>query len=1246
MPNAMNNYMQGGGFNQFTVHNTNINNINNNGYNQFYPAQQQVGYNISQDYQIQSLYNPYLQQAIKYPDVTSQGVKNGKNRAGGLKKQFIKRGNSRPQSAQMLKHLSHQKSSYQNLNTIPNNPMQNNFFKQQQAPRNIGTFEKEQLYEEAAGLRIERNKYQNENVLLRTQVKAIERLNQENYSQAQILQLQNAQSNTHLGLKYKLKIKQLKNDLLMKQEEIMNLNRTLKYTKLKEYEVEIEELQKEIGRLNQAIQFEISKPRIDPMAYQKLGEDLQRQQIIIKNTLDDQNKLNNIINDKDLVIQKRDRRINKQVERIKLLREKQKLQIKKIKLLTNKLMDCEKLNSVMLSKNSGQRGRNGNFNVNESVRTKRSNSGASPRGANSSPKRSMLNQADWFERYAIEKTQKEKLEIWIKKRDPNIDFDKIYQTEIEDENQSKELQSQITINFDDQQRTIEFTDNLDQIRAFIMNEFNLEQDKQFVLKNQNGDVIETQDQMKEQDMIVVELVEVQEEEQYEEEEFDEYVENLVDCVKYEDVQFTVLELRLKLQIKKVKRQNAFKYVMNSLKDEKGKRIKIVSLKQLQNQFYLRMKFDNNESLLLARYIMEQPNQNGQVAFNIQAQVPRSYLKKKFEEIVPNYIIYNGLAISSMLNRITTILDDYKSSIEDYLNDKDESESGEVHLKTFILSLKESNSPNLDDDIKDLLFYILLRQSTSLTKINYYAFLEIFDEDYLIQASPHEDQKDFEASSESSEDEKPIKSQNQTNSIVNQGSNSQKPQSQDIEVDEEDLMLSVDEILGKLVQQYRGQQKIMKQLFLDIRESLNNQAIDGSKQVYYIIQSDFSSFIRNRLNLPQDTQSEKQIQCLMHILIREELQGVILYDEFKALVSNYIKKEKVFQKSLQQGYRYDLINKDILDFFQHIKTLTQDNEEEQRQGKSLTNEILKKVIKNQTIQNKDGKQLKVQIVNFDDMLDHLFMAFTIRCPPMKVQFDLRQMLCIDPGLPDIILIKKLEKIIDDLDLNQANLLRIMKSPDYKAYITTLIPKSTSSINRQATHSKQALQQPKPQQQDNESASKKKPAPKKGVSFSNDNSNVDTKEKVQKKEDSDFKYDPYRKKFTVKPEEISDEDIDNYQEDDDKISSEQFPSSASSSFKDKKQKNQKEQEVKKQEPPKQVKKEDKKENDEKIKNKDKKEKISEKPKEKQQLKSDDIEDDDIKEEKMNFVYDPYRKKYTQKPEEISEEEDFIEDNYDFD
>jgi hypothetical protein len=55
--------------------------------------------------------------------------------------------------------------------------------------------------------------------------------------------------------------------------------------------------------------------------------------------------------------------------------------------------------------------------------------------------------------------------------------------------------------------------------------------------------------------------------------------------------------------------------------------------------------------------------------------------------------------------------------------------------------------------------------------------------------------------------------------------------------------------------------------------------------------------------------------------------------------------------------------------------------------------------------------------------------------------------------------------------------------------------------------------------------------------------------------------------------------------------------------------------------------------------KKEKVKEKPK-KNLISDDEVEG--IEEEKMNFEYDEYRKKYTVKAEEI-EEEDFIEDNY---
>lgn len=79
--------------------------------------------------------------------------------------------------------------------------------------------------------------------------------------------------------------------------------------------------------------------------------------------------------------------------------------------------------------------------------------------------------------------------------------------------------------------------------------------------------------------IYIELLKA-EEEKYEDEEFDEYQENLIDSVKLEDIKPIILELRAKLQIKKVKKEKAFKYLVKGIIDKKGKKAKTISLKSL------------------------------------------------------------------------------------------------------------------------------------------------------------------------------------------------------------------------------------------------------------------------------------------------------------------------------------------------------------------------------------------------------------------------------------------------------------------------------------------------------------------------------------------------------------------------------------------------------------------------------------------------------------------------------------------
>lgn len=52
------------------------------------------------------------------------------------------------------------------------------------------------------------------------------------------------------------------------------------------------------------------------------------------------------------------------------------------------------------------------------------------------------------------------------------------------------------------------------------------------------------------------------------------------------------------------------------------------------------------------------------------------------------------------------------------------------------------------------------------------------------------------------------------------------------------------------------------------------------------------------------------------------------------------------KSIQQaGIRYDLVNEEILQFLQNVKALTVDNGETGVKGRSLSAEILQKVIVN-------------------------------------------------------------------------------------------------------------------------------------------------------------------------------------------------------------------------------------------------------------------------------------------------------------
>lgn len=139
---------------------------------------------------------------------------------------------------------------------------------------------------------------------------------------------------------------------------------------------------------------------------------------------------------------------------------------------------------------------------------------------------------------------------------------------------------------------------------------------------------------------------------------------------------------MKLQIKRVGKDKAFKYLVALLREGKG-RAKEIGLTQLKEQVERRFKVQEGVAQPLARYVMEEPDELGQVRYEEQLKRPRQQVKKRVKEMLGDYTLYNGVAMTSLLNRLTSILEDFKNALIDQLKDSDVEGTGEVTLSAFL-----------------------------------------------------------------------------------------------------------------------------------------------------------------------------------------------------------------------------------------------------------------------------------------------------------------------------------------------------------------------------------------------------------------------------------------------------------------------------------------------------------------------------------------------------------------------------------
>jgi hypothetical protein len=106
---------------------------------------------------------------------------------------------------------------------------------------------------------------------------------------------------------------------------------------------------------------------------------------------------------------------------------------------------------------------------------------------------------------------------------------------------------------------------------------------------------------------------------------------------------------------------------------------MISIKSLASLLDLKLKFSSVDALLMARFIIEQPNEKGEVIYNEESEISRRDFKSKIAEVVPKYEIYNGFKMTNQLTKLVNHLEDKKSEIEDSLRELDERDTGLIPI---------------------------------------------------------------------------------------------------------------------------------------------------------------------------------------------------------------------------------------------------------------------------------------------------------------------------------------------------------------------------------------------------------------------------------------------------------------------------------------------------------------------------------------------------------------------------------------
>ena len=295
---------------------------------------------------------------------------------------------------------------------------------------------------------------------------------------------------------------------------------------------------------------------------------------------------------------------------------------------------------------------------------------------------------------------------------------------------------------------------------------------------------------------------------------------MVPRITQEKVGNGLKHIRLLFMIKKVPKTHMVSYVLKGEKvtrsDETGE--EVISTRALAQIFERKFNFGSKKATKVARFFVEGPpddNLGDQIA-DKEHSADRETLIMRFKAHVGDYMLYNSLALESMLSRLQGIMGAKKDDFLEDLNMDDEDSNSYLPFEQIQKVWKLSGLPNLDEELTEFMEFLALRCSSSLKRVKYEELCQIFNEDFSLGSDcQHDDETPFNAADDDEDDQvlEMIRRQRDTaantavmDELPQAGASQQAGEGDEPEIDSDDLMLFIDEALFKLVAKLPGDKK--------------------------------------------------------------------------------------------------------------------------------------------------------------------------------------------------------------------------------------------------------------------------------------------------------------------------------------------------------------------------------------------------------------------------------------------------------